>query len=367
MYKSILEAQYKMYNNFSKILYLPPKKKKHSIVPIFLPFLGCPQICIFCNQSLQTGQESLENIKISNNIKTLSNLLTNALEDIKNYPNAEIAFYGGTFTLLAEDDFQLCLDFIAKNKSNGLIKQARCSTRPDALSPKRLKEMKEKGMDTIELGIQSFSTEALMESNRNYTKEIALEGCKIVKEHGFNLGIQLMPNLPGTVYNDFINDVDIAVNYADFMRFYPCLVVDGTLLAKRYKEKRHTVWPFEKTLELLSQGLYMSWQKKINLIRIGVHYEEEFYKNILAGVTHPSLGQLVQEKALKLAINDLYKEISSEIDAKEAQYSWQIPLYFKGLLKLKQDADFYNKIHISSKNIQWHKEDFIRLDCSVES
>ncbi len=334
---------------------VPAKKEKNTIIPIFIPFFGCPQICIFCNQELQTGSSHDITIQRIDYSQKLSSLLNNTLEDIKKCDKPEIAFFGGTFSALPSEDFNHCLDFVYENKSKGLISKARCSTRPDALSDNKLKIMKEKGIDTIELGIQSFSSHALKASNRNYTKEIALEACKKVKEYGFNLGVQLMPNLYGQEEDEFLKDIEISLNYADFLRFYPCLVVEGTKLATLWKDGKHKVWSFEKTTELLAQALFISWQAKIPVIRIGVAYEENFYNNLLAGIYHQSLGQLVQEKALMLAIEKIFSATIQEAISENSTFIWHIPLLAKGFLSLKNNKDFYAKHHINNASIKWHE------------
>ncbi len=355
------------------------KAEKISLIPVFIPFFGCPQICIFCNQKLQTGvsnqkfssdirhSSAVSSSDFSNNYsKNLTLLLENAKQQLiinkENALKSEIAFYGGTFSALPEIDFQLCLDFIEECKKEKLLAKARCSTRPDALTEERLQKMKKKGIDTIELGIQSFNTKILEASHRFYTKEIAINACKQVKEYGFKLCIQLLPNLPLQVGTDFLEDIDIALEHADYMRFYPCLVVEGTKLALLYKEGKHTIWNFDDTITLLAKALYKSWQAQIPVIRIGVAYEKDFYKEILAGVSHPSLGQLVQEKAIELAVDTLYqKNISSSHFDSSKKYVWEFPLSAKGYLAFKNNKDFYSKRKITKDNRIWHDGNSLNL------
>lgn len=66
---------------------------KQYIIPIFVPHLGCPNDCIFCNQksiSGQTKQVTKDDVK-----KTIDYYLANLSEE-----NAykEVAFFGGSFT-----------------------------------------------------------------------------------------------------------------------------------------------------------------------------------------------------------------------------------------------------------------------------
>ncbi len=337
------------------------KEEKFSIYPLFLPFFGCPQICTFCNQSLQTATQ------ISKSLLSSKQSLLSKLESLRkelelssknSHKKNEIAFYGGTFSALPDDVFILCLEFVKDAKAKGYIKKARCSTRPDACSSQRLSLMKSYGIDTIELGIQTFEEKALLATNRAYSPQIAIESCKKIKEEGFALGIQLLPNIPKQSKEDFLKDIAQAISLKpDFMRFYPCLVVEDTLLAKQWKNNEHEVWDLESMLDLLARALFQTWQAKIPVIRIGVAYEKDFYAKILAGVHHPHLGQLVQEKALQILIEKLAKQEHISPDSKELQ--WHFPLSCKGFLSLKKNKDFLSSFHISAKNIVWHNSDTV--------
>ncbi len=343
--------------------YIRQKNKvyKSTIYPIFLPFFGCPRICTFCNQSLQTATEA------NNKLDSLSEQLEkveNALLSNKKQQRNEIAFYGGTFTALPEKEFLYCLEFVKNTKKSGLIQFARCSTRPDACSKQRLSLMKEYGIDTIELGIQSFSDISLHASNRAYSSEIAEKACKDIKDFSFNLGIQLLPNMPKQEKDDFLFDIKKVIQLKpDFTRLYPCLVVENTLLAEQWRKNEHEVWDFNTILSLLSDALFQFWQADIPVIRIGVAYEEEFYKKVLAGVFHPHLGQLVQERAMQKLIENLANKYfikdESFFRTNASSLKWHFPLSAKGFLKLKSEKDFYLKYSITSKNIVWHesKED----------
>ncbi|MDR2605411.1 MAG: radical SAM protein, partial [Desulfovibrio sp.] len=165
------------------------------IIPIFLPFSGCARRCIFCDQRLQSGQEersaaaALE--QAAGRIDAAAAQGQDAGAGMGGAP--EIAFYGGTFTALADDEFRACLEFVRAHLDLGRISAARCSTRPDKLDGARLAAMRAAGISLVELGVQSFQDRALECAGRGYGGAAALDACAAVKEAGFALGIQLMP------------------------------------------------------------------------------------------------------------------------------------------------------------------------------
>ena len=93
----------------------------------------------------------------------------------------ELAFYGGTFTALPERLQMECLALAMQAKEKGIVCRVRCSTRPDALRPDRLQALRHAGLDLVELGIQSFHTEALLDVQRGYNGDRAREGCCLIK------------------------------------------------------------------------------------------------------------------------------------------------------------------------------------------
>lgn len=70
-------------------------KQKQYVIPIFVPHLGCPNDCIFCNQKSISGQ--LKQVTKEDVKTTIEYYLKNFKEE-----NAyiEVAFFGGSFTAI---------------------------------------------------------------------------------------------------------------------------------------------------------------------------------------------------------------------------------------------------------------------------
>lgn len=283
---------------------LATKHQRGKIFPIFIPFLGCPFRCIFCSQEKQTGTQN----------KTLIQILDEKKQDflqfIKNTKEKviDLAFYGGTFTALPKEDFFLCLDFFLFCKEHAQKKniflQGRCSTRPDCLNNNQaLILLKNYGINLIELGIQSFNDTVLFASKRGYDTQIAQKACEDILANGYELGIQLMAGLPNQTTNIFLTDVQKALTIKPHcLRYYPCLVPQGTQLAKLYLQGKFQTWNYEQTINTMGEALALAWQNHIPVIRLSVAPEQEFDKTILAGVRSPSLGSAIMGKALLINI-----------------------------------------------------------------
>ena len=72
--------------------------KKEYIIPIFVPHLGCPHDCVFCNQRKISGQTKM--VTAEDVRKTIEFYL----ENFKNHNKyVEVAFFGGSFTGIEEE------------------------------------------------------------------------------------------------------------------------------------------------------------------------------------------------------------------------------------------------------------------------
>lgn len=108
--------------------------KKHYIIPIFVPHLGCPNDCIFCNQRSISGQQKMitnEDVK-----KTIEFYLDN-IKDKE--AKKEVAFFGGSFTGIEEEKQEEFLKTAYEFIKAGKIDTIRISTRPDYINKKILK------------------------------------------------------------------------------------------------------------------------------------------------------------------------------------------------------------------------------------
>lgn len=207
----------------------------------------------------------------------------------------EVAFYGGSFTAI---DHAIQKDLLLKVRpflDHGLIDSVRISTRPDYITKEILLFLKEHGVKSVELGIQSLSDEVLIGSGRGHSAQESIDACKMVKDEGFLLGCQLMPGLPLDDENKAIETaLQVSALNPDFVRIYPTLVIKDSALEKLYKEKKFESLTLDMAIEISAEMVKIFRENLIDVIRVGLQPTKELEESIVAGPYHPSFGELVE-------------------------------------------------------------------------
>ncbi|WP_462324694.1 radical SAM protein [Desulfoplanes sp.] len=267
---------------------------------MFLPFQGCPGRCTYCSQNLQTGKKGQ---RLDDSFDGLATVLAKRRAD--HLPPLGLGFFGGTFTAIPKEWVSRFLGLGNEYKQNGTISHIRCSTRPDAITPDMLNELAGQGLDMVELGIQSFDQHILDRANRQYDRETALAACTMVRKAGLELGLQMLPGLPGHTDQTWDGDIRECCRIRpEIVRLYPCLVLEGTVLAAWFRQGRYVPPDIEKTTAQLSRAVRQLWAGDIAVIRIGLTPEPLLVDNVLAGPWHPSLGNMVRSRALAAIIGE---------------------------------------------------------------
>ena len=141
--------------------------KKEYVIPVFVPHLGCPNDCVFCNQKSISGQK--KNITKEDARKTIDYFL----ENIKDKEGEkEIAFFGGSFTGIDEKIQNELLELANEYIKKGQVSSIRISTRPDYINKEILKRLKKYKVKTIELGVQSANNYILNRAERELYNKI---------------------------------------------------------------------------------------------------------------------------------------------------------------------------------------------------
>lgn len=293
--------------------------KKQYIIPIFVPHLGCPNDCIFCNQKSISGQ------KKNMTKKEAKDIIKSYLKSMnKEDATIEIAFFGGSFTAIDPEKQEELLQVAYEYVKSGEVESIRISTRPDAINKEILKRLKKYKVKTIELGVQSANDYILKRANRGHTFEDVKKASKLIRWNGFKLGHQMMVGLPESTRIDEINTAKALIKLKPkIVRIYPVLVVKNTKLEKEYEEGKYEPLPLVQAVEVCKELVRMFADKNIEIIRVGLQNTEEISEpgskqsEVVAGPYHPAFRQLVESSMWYDAIVGKIKKLNVKV--KEVQ------------------------------------------------
>jgi histone acetyltransferase (RNA polymerase elongator complex component) len=259
------------------------------IIPIFLPAIGCREHCLFCNQ-----RASSEGLSSPPSVRHFIEASLIQIPYNKKLREKQVAFYGGSFTAIHREDQVRYLKEVQPFLASGQIDSIRVSTRPDALDEETLSLLKEYGVRTIEVGVQSMIDEVLSLAHRGHSAEDTVSATLRLKQWAFEVGHQLMIGLPGDTCDRFLQTLDRVVELKpDFLRIHPTLVLRGAPLENFWREGRYSPLPLEEAVQWLKQGLLKLENSSIPVARIGLQPTLELERDYLAGPYHPAFRQLV--------------------------------------------------------------------------
>ena len=263
-------------------------------VAIFVPHAGCPHKCSFCDQHTISGS------KAPPTPAEVRLLLARAKETLgEKASQAEVAFFGGSFTSIDPGLRNRLLEAAAPFVGGSGFAGIRISTRPDAIDGEILRELKAFRVTAIEIGAQSMDDNILALAGRGHTAEDVVCASGLIRKAGFSLGLQMMTGLPG---DDGLSSLETARKLAalrpDTMRVYPALVIAGTRLETLYRTGEYIPPPLEDTVGLCSKLLLYFHSRGISVIRLGLHQTETLSARLVAGPHHPALRELAEGKIL---------------------------------------------------------------------
>lgn len=310
--------------------------KHQYIIPIFVPHLGCPNDCIFCNQKSISGQ------KKNMTKEEAKNIIDNYLKNLNDSDALiEIAFFGGSFTAINENLQNELLELAYTYVKEGKVESIRISTRPDCIDKNILKRLKKYKVKTIELGVQSANDFVLKRANRGHTFEDVKKASKLIRWFGFRLGHQMMVGLPESTRQDEINTAKALIKLKPKMvRIYPVLVVKNTKLEREYESGIYKALPLPQAVETCKQLVRMFSDKNIDIIRVGLQNTDEISdpssekSEVVAGPYHPAFRQLVESGLWYDAIVEKIKKLNVKV--KEVQVTVN-PLDVNNVIGHKKD------------------------------
>ncbi len=335
---------------------------KKLIYPVFIPMEGCPRRCIYCDQTRISGAGDAE----------LAAQLDAARRFIQRHPDEpkEIAFYGGSFTALSPTRQTELAEAVLADADRQT--SLRISTHPLYINADILDNCRKLRINCIELGIQDFSDEVLKASGRGYSSATAEKACQLVKQHGFVLGVQLMPGLPiveassgrlevklqdaastvsanevssgrlevklqdevSTVSNTevssgrledklqdaastLVNMRALKLLKPDYLRLYPLIVIKGTPLEQLYLQGNYQPLELEEAISICVDYAQLCEKEGITLIKTGLPSNLD-PAEVVAGPWHPAFGEFVAaERLVRDILSALQAGYEIKLDKKQ--------------------------------------------------
>ena len=262
---------------------------RHINIPIFIPHLGCPNDCAFCNQRSISGKLNFDIASVRGEIDAA---LSTAGES-----TAEIAFFGGSFTGIDRSLMISLLDIAEEYVKMGSVTSVRLSTRPDYISEEILDILKKYSVRTVELGIQSLDDNVLIASKRGHTAADTVRACRLIKDYGFTLVGQMMIGLPGSSgEGEKMTARAICEMGASETRIYPIVILKNTELVNMTERGEYIPLSEDELVCRSADVLEIFEENGVKVLRVGLHSGEGLTsgEDIAFGYYHPAMGELVE-------------------------------------------------------------------------
>lgn len=257
-----------------------------SVIAIMTEPLECPGNCIYC-----PGQESQPGEKVAKSytgkepaaMRSIHygydpyRQVKSRVEDLEaighSVDKIELIVMGGTFlstSLTYQENFiKGALEAIIDEKVDTLEEAKKLAenserrligltveTRPDYCKEKEIDRMLNFGTTRVEIGIQTLYDNVYKLVNRGHTTKDSIEAIRIAKDAGLKINTHMMPNLPGTSYQqdeEMFTKLFSNPDYRpDMLKIYPCLVIKGTELFDWWKEGTYRPYELDELITLIA-------------------------------------------------------------------------------------------------------------------
>lgn len=280
---------------------------KNSIIPVFVPHLGCPNDCVFCNQRRISGETEPATAQ------TVKDAIQAAAALTPSGTKRQLAFYGGSFTAIPECMQTELFEAARPYYESGVISSIRLSTRPDAIDGAVLRRLEKYGVETVELGAQSMCDEVLRLSGRGHSSEDVCNASRLIKASGFKLILQMMTGLPGDSDERAAETAERIIALSpDGVRIYPTVIVRDTALYDLWKAGKYTEHTVEDAVRVCAKIAPMFDAAGIPIIRMGLNPTEDLSGgDAVAGAYHPALGELVRSRIMLEKARDILSQTAA--------------------------------------------------------
>ncbi len=170
-------------------------------------------------------------------------------------------------------------------------------TRPDMVTTDEIADLRELGVTSVELGVQAIDDRIIKMIKRGHDLGSVVEATRLLKEAGFKVCYQMMPNLPGSdikrdeeMFAELFSNPDFR---PDQLKIYPTATMKGTELYGMWKRGEYLPYSDEDLKSLLKRikkGIprYVRIQRLIRDIPAG---------EIEAGTTVSNVREMIAKEA----------------------------------------------------------------------
>lgn len=263
---------------------------RHINIPIFIPHMGCPNDCVFCNQRRISGKTEFDITSVDAELARAVSTVDYSTSEV------EIAFFGGSFTGIDRSDMLYLLELAGRYIDEGKASAIRLSTRPDYIDGEILDILAAHHVTDIELGLQSMSDRVLTASKRGHTAECAKNACRMIKARGFNLVGQMMIGLPESTSEDETDTAREIVSLGcDAARIYPTVVFCETELCDMMKRGKYIPLTLTEAVSRSAAALSVFAEHRLPVIRLGLCAADNLFEagTIAGGAYHSAMGEMV--------------------------------------------------------------------------
>ena len=265
---------------------------RHINIPIFIPHLGCPNQCIFCNQRYISGTHEFD-------LSQVDFIINEVLSTVTKDDVCEIAFFGGSFTGIDRELMINLLNRAQRYVDNGQVIGIRMSTRPDYINEEIIEVLKGYTVSCVELGIQSMNDDVLEYLKRGHTSNDVYEAVKLLKQANIPFAGQMMIGLPTATQAD---EIECATKICELgavsSRIYPTIVFKNTELMGITEIGEYIPLELEEAIIRSAKVFNIFVKNNVSCLRIGLcesenlHSEETYF----AGPSSASIGEMVKSR-----------------------------------------------------------------------
>ena len=242
----------------------------------------CPGKCLYCPtekgipKSYVSGEPAVERAKKLNYDPYLQVRKRIEMLKLEGHPTdkIELRIVGGTWSYYPKKYqnwfIKKCFDAGNKKSSKDLKRAQKLNemarhrivglsieTRPDFINLSEIKRLRGLGVTMVELGVQSIYDDILKLNLRGHGVKETIISTKLLKDAGFKVLYQMMPNLPGSnlkkdekMFGELFSNPNFQ---PDLLKVYPCALLKEAPLYKWWKAGKYKPYTESQLINLVKK------------------------------------------------------------------------------------------------------------------